>query len=133
MSEDTPSVYAQLGEEGFKRLAAAFYRRIGEDAILDAVYPRHDRAGAERRLQMFLVQYFGGPDQYSQERGHPRLRMRHGLFQIGQAERDSWVAAMIASMDEVGIPEPAYTAMRDYFQNAATFLVNAHSSLDLRG
>ena len=107
MADNTPTVYAQLGEEGFRRLAAAFYRRIGEDEILNAVYPKQNRAGAERRLQMFLVQYFGGPTQYSEERGHPRLRMRHQPFQIGEAERDSWVAAMLASMDEVGIPESA--------------------------
>jgi len=125
MSDNIPTVYTQIGDLGFKRLAAAFYRRIGQDAILNEVYPKQDRAGAERRLQMFLVQYFGGPGQYSEERGHPRLRLRHQPFQIGQAERDSWVAAMLASMDEVGIPEPAYTTMRDYFQNASTFLLNA--------
>jgi hemoglobin len=127
MEENTQSVYEQLGDDGFRRLAAAFYRRIAEDVVLNAVYPKQDRAGAERRLGMFLVQYFGGPTSYSNERGHPRLRMRHQPFQIGEVERDSWLAAMLAAMEEIGIPEPAYTAMRDYFENAATFLMNVSS------
>src|SRR5260370_4771346 len=118
MSDKFPTVYAQLGEEGFKRLAAAFYRRIGEDPILNEVYPKQDRAGAERRLQMFLVQYFGGPGQYSEERGHPRLRLRHQPFQIGQAERDSWVPAILAAMNETAIPEPAYPTHRHHFQKS---------------
>src|SRR5690242_18642383 len=118
MEENNSSIYAQLGEDGFIRLVAAFYRRVAEDAILSALYPNQDFSAAERRLRMFLIQYFGGPDDYNVERGHPRLRMRHMPFQIGQTERDSWMAAMRGALDEAEIPEPAYSAMQDYFENA---------------
>src|SRR5215813_3347394 len=119
------SVYEQVGEQGFERLLAAFYRRVAVDPILRPVYPEADLSGAERRLRMFLVQYFGGPTTYSEERGHPRLRMRHMPFVIGQRERDAWVAAMLAALDEVEIPEPAHSAMRDYFEKGADFMINA--------
>ena len=124
MAESTLSVYTQLGDSGFQRLVAAFYRRVTEDAILSVLYPKEDLPGAERRLRMFLIQFFGGPNQYSAERGHPRLRMRHMPFVIGQVEREHWLAAMMAAMKEAEIPEPAYTEMRDYFEKTATFLMN---------
>jgi hemoglobin len=125
MDENSQSIYAQLGEDGFTRLVAAFYRHVAEDTVLRALYPEQDLSSAERRLRMFLIQYFGGPDDYNAERGHPRLRMRHMPFQIGQVERDSWIAAMKAALEEADIPEPALSTMRDYFENAATFLMNA--------
>src|SRR5437762_13252642 len=90
-----PSIYAQLGDTGFKKLVAAFYRRVSSDPILRPLYPEQDLTAAERRLRLFLIQYFGGPTTYSEERGHPRLRMRHAPFVIGQAERDAWVTAML--------------------------------------
>jgi len=124
MNPNIPLVYTQLGETGFKRIAAAFYRNIAADPILDAIYPKHDRIGAERRLFLFLMQYFGGPTTYSEERGHPRLKMRHHPFRITGLERDSWVKAMLAALDESAIPEPAYSEMKDYFEGAATFLIN---------
>jgi hemoglobin len=125
MEESTPSVYAQLGDEGFQRLVAAFYRRVAEDAVLSALYPKDDLPGAERRLRMFLIQFFGGPTQYSAERGHPRLRMRHMPFFIGPVEREHWIAAMTAALEEAKIPEPARSTMHDYFGKTATFLMNA--------
>jgi hemoglobin len=70
------------------------------------------------------VQYFGGPAHYSATRGHPRLRMRHMPFTIGLAERDAWVGHMLAAIDEAGIPEPARSAMRGYFERGATFMIN---------
>ncbi len=121
------SIYDQLGDEGFNRLLAAFYRRVADDRVLRALYPEPDLAAAERRLRLFLVQYFGGPTTYGEERGHPRLRMRHAPYTIGEAERDAWLTAMIGAMDEVHIPEPAYSAMRDYFEKAADFMMNAAS------
>ncbi|HVO41229.1 MAG TPA: globin [Aggregatilineales bacterium] len=130
MEEGIQTVYAQLGEDGFTRLIAAFYRRVAEDAVLRAVYPEQDLSGAERRLRMFLIQYFGGPDLYSAERGHPRLRLRHQPFRIGQVERDRWITAMLSAMAEVKIPEPAHRLMRDYFENGATFLMNVPSAPD---
>src|SRR6478672_9290325 len=89
------SVYAQISDEGFEQLVAAFYRRVASDSILRPLYPDYDLSGAERRLRMFLIQYFGGPTTYSEERGHPRLRMRHAPFVIGEAERDAWITDMI--------------------------------------
>ncbi len=130
MSENrhaTKSVYELIGAEAVERLIAAFYRRVKDDPILCPLYPEHDLAGAERRLRLFVIQYFGGPADYSAERGHPRLRMRHAPFAIGMAERDAWAAAMLAALDEVGIGEPAYTQMRTYFENAATFMINRPS------
>lgn len=119
------SVYVQLGDAGFERLVAAFYRRVSDDPILRPLYPEPDLAAAERRLRMFLIQYFGGPTTYSAERGHPRLRMRHAPFTIGQAERDAWMTAMLGAMEEAEIGEPAYSEMRTYFENGATFMMNA--------
>jgi hemoglobin len=119
------SIYDVLGDEGFERLIAAFYCRVENDPILRPLYPEPDLAGAERRLRLFLIQYFGGSTTYSEERGHPRLRMRHIPFTIGEAERDAWLTAMIGAMDEVGIPEPAYSVMRDYFEQGAHFMMNA--------
>src|SRR5437868_1161722 len=91
-------VYARIGEEGFTRLVAGFYRRVAGDEILSAMYPKEDLAGAERRLREFLIQRFGGPQTYSQQRGHPRLRMRHAPFAIDQRARDRWVSLMEAAL-----------------------------------
>jgi hemoglobin len=111
------------GEETFRRLVHAFYERVYADQLLRPMFPA-DRAGAEERLALFLMQYFGGPTTYSERRGHPRLRMRHFPFAIGAAERDAWLGHMLAAIDATGIAEPARTAMRDYFDGAATFMVN---------
>jgi hemoglobin len=119
------SVWEALGEDGFTRLVAAFYRSVDSDPVLRALYPEPDLEPAERRMRMFLIQYWGGPTQYSQERGHPRLRMRHAPFVIGPNERDAWLKAMIGALDETHVPEPAYSLMRDYFERAAEFMMNA--------
>jgi hemoglobin len=117
-------VYDMLGAETFERLVAAFYRRVAVDPVLRPLYPEQDLAGAERRLRLFLEQFFGGPAAYAQERGQPRLRMRHAPFRIGQAERDAWMEAMRGAIDEVGVPESARAVMLTYFENAATFMIN---------
>src|SRR5260221_59622 len=125
MQHPYKSVYEQVGQEGFERLLAAFYRRVAVDPVLRPLYPEAELGGAERRLRMFLIQYFGGPTTYSVERGQPRLRMRHMPFAIGQAERDAWIVAMFGALDEVAIPEPAYSTMKEYFETAADFMINA--------
>lgn len=117
-------VYGVIGEDGFRRLVAAFYRRVPGDDILGPMYPSHDLAGAEQRLRDFLVFRFGGPDRYIQSRGHPRLRMRHAPFRINPAGRDRWVALMTAAMDEADLPEPARAPLRKFFHDAATFMIN---------
>ncbi|HZS85905.1 MAG TPA: globin [Chloroflexota bacterium] len=117
------AVFGQLGEDAFRRLVHAFYSRVYADPLLRPMFP-DDRPAAEERLSLFLMQYFGGPTTYSERRGHPRLRMRHLPFSIGQRERDAWLGHMLAAMDEVGIAEPARAAMIDYFEHAATFMIN---------
>lgn len=118
------SVYEMVGDAAFTRLVAAFYRGVKTDPVLRPLYPDLDMEGAERRLRQFLIQYFGGPTTYSQERGHPRLRARHAHFTIGEAERDAWLKNMLGALDEAQIAEPAYSAMKNYFLMAAPFMMN---------
>jgi hemoglobin len=113
------------GAETFERLVAAFYRGVRGDAPLRALYPEEDLAPAERRLRMFLEQYFGGPTAYSQERGHPRLRMRHAPYAVTPDMRDRWLRHMLDALATLDLPPAHEAAMRDYFERAAHMLVNA--------
>ena len=125
---ENQTVYEMVGgAETFQKLAATFYRRVETDTLLRPMYPKHLKC-AEDMLRDFLAQFFGGPADYSALRGHPRLRMRHARFKIGQAERDAWLANMYASIDEVGIAEPNRSLMRGYFMEASTFLINTPES-----
>ena len=117
-------VFPLVGEDGFRRLVAAFYRRVAQDDILGDMYPRGDYAGAEDRLRLFLTQRFGGPSTYSEQRGHPRLRMRHVPFAIDQRARDRWVALMDAALDEAELPGEVVPLLRMFFSDSATFLIN---------
>ncbi|MDB5171764.1 MAG: glbO [Phycisphaerales bacterium] len=117
-------IYGLIGEEGISRLVAAFYRRVPGDDILGAMYPLDDLAGAEERLRGFLIQRFGGPDHYSQQRGHPRLRMRHAPFRVDQRGRDRWISLMEQAMAEVNLPEAAVKPLRKFFHDAGTFMIN---------
>lgn len=117
-------VYAIIGDDGFRRLVAAFYRRIPTDDILGPMYERRDLAAAEWRLREFLVGRFGGPDRYVQQRGHPRLRMRHHTFPINAAARDRWMKLMTEAMDEANLPAEALPLLKRFFEDAATFLIN---------
>jgi len=125
LSPDT-TVYEQIGANGFERLIDAFYQRVASDPVLRPMYPEDDLGPAARRLRLFLVQFFGGPTSYSDERGHPRLRLRHSPFRIDHAARDVWVRHMLAALDEAGIPEPARTTMQAYFERTATGMINAY-------
>ena len=118
------TVYDVIGEDGFTRLAAAFYRRVAEDDILRPMYPDDDLLGAEARLRGFLIFRFGGPPRYIEERGHPRLRMRHAPFAIDGAARDRWADLMGAALDEVRLPPEADAVLRPFFAETATFLIN---------
>jgi hemoglobin len=117
-------IYSVIGQGGFARLVAAFYRQVPGDEILGPMYPAHDLAGAEQRLRDFLIYRFGGPETYIQERGHPRLRMRHAPFAIGQAPRDRWVQLMNRALDEAMLPDEARHVLRAFFEAMATFLMN---------
>jgi hemoglobin len=117
-------IYALLGETGLTELVAAFYRRVAVDDILAPMYPKNDLAGAEQRLRGFLIQRFGGPDTYSQERGHPRLRMRHAPFRVDQRARDRWLQLMDAALLEAKTPDAAVPVLRQFFNSTATFMIN---------
>ena len=117
-------VYGLIGEEGFRRLTEAFSRRVRGDELLSPMYPRHDFDGARERLTLFLIQRFGGPMTYSQARGHPRLRMRHGPFHIDRAARDRWVSLMEQALAEAKLPPEALPPLRRFFHDAATFMIN---------
>lgn len=95
------------GEPTFRALVAQFYARVAEDPLLRPLYPEDELEGAQERLTMFLMQYWGGPRTYSEQRGHPRLRMRHAPFSIGEAERDAWLHHMRAALDAVEL-DPAH-------------------------
>lgn len=112
------------GEETFRRLVAGFYSRVRNDPVLRPLYPEDELAAAEDRLRMFLIQYWGGPSTYSEQRGHPRLRRRHMPFSIGPVERDAWLTNMRAALDEVGM-EPAHeAAVWDHLYRAAFLMQN---------
>ena len=102
------SRYLQFGgEETFAKLAKLFYQGVAQDPLLKPMYPEEDLAPAERRLKMFLEQYWGGPDTYQQERGHPRLRMRHAGFHIGPAAKDAWLTCMREAVDGMELEDAA--------------------------
>ncbi len=117
-------VYEAVGEQGFRRLVAAFYRQVPGDDILGPMYPADDMAGAEERLLGFLIFRFGGPPSYIQERGHPRLRMRHAPFRIDSAASVRWVQLMRRALDEAAFPLEVRAVLDNFFASTATFLVN---------
>ena len=117
-------VFSAVGEEGFARLIAAFYQQVPGDDILGPMYPQHDLPGAEERLRDFLIFRFGGPQKYIEERGHPRLRMRHVPFVIGQAERNRWIELMNNAFAEAKLPAEAEAMLREFFDGVATFMIN---------
>lgn len=124
MQLNETDLYARLGEDGFARLVAAFYRRIKTDDLLGPMYPPEDFEGAETRLRDFLIFRFGGPKRYTEQRGHPRLRMRHLPFTIGPAERDRWLQLMTEAMteshlhpDETAILSPFFAQVAEHMRN----------------
>lgn len=128
MAEQEQSIYERVGgDPAFHKLVDVFYARVEADEILRPIFPENLEAG-KRWQFLFLTQFFGGPDRYNQERGHPRLRMRHFPFQIDQQARDHWLMHMLAAIDEAGIPEPDRSEMRDYFERGSTFMINSESN-----
>ena len=122
MTED--QIYTAIGEDGFARLIAAFYRRVPGDDILGPMYPGHDLAGAEERLRDFLVGRFGGPLRYIEQRGHPRLRQRHAPFAIDERARDRWILLMMAAMEEAAFPAEVHQMLEAFFRQTADFMRN---------
>jgi hemoglobin len=121
---DARTIYtAAGGAPAFERIVERFYAGVANDPILRPLYP-DDLGPSKRHLALFLMQYFGGPSTYSAERGHPRLRLRHLPFPIGRRERDAWVRHMTAAVNAEPLPEPVRAVLLDYFDRAATFLIN---------
>jgi hemoglobin len=122
----TQSLYDAIGgEPTFRRVVARFYAEVATDAVLRPLYPEQDLGPATDRLTLFLMQYWGGPTTYSDERGHPRLRMRHVPFRIGPAERDAWVRAMRIAVDAAEVAEPHRTRLWEYLESTAHQMMNS--------
>lgn len=114
----------ELGPEGIGGMVAAFYRRVREDDLIGPMYPDDDWEGSEERLRDFLKFRLLGDSAYTFKRGHPRLRMRHAGFSIGEAERDRWVALMSASMVETEVPDELRGMLETFFLQVADFMRN---------
>ena len=126
MTDATSFYDAVGGADTFRRLVERFYAGVADDPVLRPLYPDEDWELAPERLRMFLEQYWGGPRTYSEQRGHPRLRMRHAPFAIGPAERDAWLTQMRRSLDELALAPEADATLWEYLVMAAHSLVNQH-------
>ena len=113
------------GAPVFDQLVREFYKGVAEDPPLRARYPEEDLGPAADRLRMFLEQYWGGPKTYQEQRGHPRLRMRHFEFVVTPSQRDRWVHHMMNACDTLGLDPADDAALRDYLVRAAEFMINA--------
>ena len=121
----TPTFYDLVGgEPTFRKLVDGFYAGVAADPVLRPLYPDADLAPAAERLRLFLTQYWGGPGTYSEQRGHPRLRMRHAPFRVGPTERDAWLRHMRAAVDALDLPPEQDRTLWAYLERAAFFMVN---------
>jgi hemoglobin len=126
---DPQNFYAEVGGAPvFEKIVARFYEEVRADEVLRPLYPEEDLGPAEVRLRMFLEQYWGGPRTYSDQRGHPRLRMRHNPFKIGYIERDAWLRCMhtaVASIDSDTLDDEHRAQLLAYLEMAAHSMVNS--------
>jgi hemoglobin len=116
-------LYGRIGEKPIQDLVHHFYQQVALKPSLRALYPE-DLIAAERRLYLFLLQLLGGPITYLEERGHPRLRMRHMQWQIDPAMRDQWMNAMLVALDKVTFAQEDREALMEYFTRAANAMIN---------
>lgn len=124
-AEQTTTFFDAVGgEPTFRRLVAAFYAGVADDPVLRPLYPEPDLGPAEERLRMFLIQYWGGPGTYSEQRGHPRLRLRHAPFRVGPTERDAWLRHMRAAVDSLDLDPTHRDMLWEYLERAAMHMVN---------
>ena len=112
------------GHETFVQIVHRFYEQVADDPVLRPLYPEEDLGPAEERLRMFLEQYWGGPQTYSAQRGHPRLRMRHAPFAIGPLERDAWLRCMRVAVDEARLDPERHRQIWEYMEMAAMSMMN---------
>jgi hemoglobin len=123
---DPLSFYTEVGGAPvFDKIVSRFYEEVARDEVLRPLYPDEDLGPAEQRLRMFLEQYWGGPRTYSDQRGHPRLRMRHNPFRIGPMERDAWLRCMRIAVDEAGLDDEHRAQLWQYLQYAAISMMNS--------
>ncbi|MER5353191.1 globin [Kitasatospora sp. NPDC002551] len=123
LSEET--FFEQVGgEPTFRRLVHRFYQGVAGDELLRPMYPEEDLGPAEERFALFLMQYWGGPRTYSEQRGHPRLRMRHVPFKVDRAAHDAWLKHMRVALDELGLPQDAERQLWEYLTYAAASMIN---------
>jgi len=126
MGRPTTSFYTEIGgEPTFRRIVDRFYELVEQDEVLRPLYPEENLGPAAERLRLFLMQYWGGPHTYSQQRGHPRLRMRHARFQVGPDQRDAWLRCMRTAVDEAELPEAYREVLWQYLEMAAHSLLNS--------
>ena len=119
------SFYDEIGGDTIARIVARFYEGVATDEVLRPLYPEEDLGPANERLRMFLIQYWGGPTTYSDQRGHPRLRMRHFPFRIGPIEHDAWLRCMRIAVDEAGLAPAHRDQLWQYLEYAAASMVNS--------
>ncbi len=112
------------GSPVFEKLVNAFYEGVANDDVLRPMYPEEDLGPAARRLQLFLEQYWGGPSTYQEERGHPRLKMRHAVFKINPLARERWLLHMRAALESLGLPPLKEAELWAYLDRAATAMLN---------
>lgn len=123
--EQEQTFYDEIGGlETFRRIVARFYEGVARDEVLRPMYPEADLGPAEERFLMFLVQYWGGPTTYSQQRGHPRLRMRHAPFAVDADARDRWLSHFRAALDDAGLTPEQDARFWEYVTHAANFMIN---------
>jgi len=113
------------GEPTFRKLVDEFYAGVAGDPRLRPMYPEEDLGPAAERLRLFLEQYWGGPKTYSDQRGHPRLRMRHAPFAVTPAARDAWITHMRAAVASLALPQDLNDQLWEYLEHAANFMVNS--------
>ena len=119
--------YAEVGGAPFfEKLVARFYQEVADDEVLRPLYPEEDLGPAEVRLRMFLEQYWGGPRTYGEQRGHPRLRMRHAPFKVGPIERDAWLRCMRMAVDDSDLDDAHRAQLWQYMEFAAASMVNSN-------
>lgn len=129
-ASETPQTFydAVGGAETFRTIVSRFYELVRDDEVLRPMYPAKDLQGAEDRLRMFLEQYWGGPRTYSDQRGHPRLRMRHAPYKVGPIERDAWLRCMHTAVASIGaetLDEEHRRELLGYLEMAAQHMVNS--------
>jgi hemoglobin len=125
-----PTFFEQIGgEPTFRKIVDEFYVGVAHDPVLRPLYPDADLGPAAERFRLFLMQYWGGPGTYSEQRGHPRLRMRHAPFRVGVAERDAWLRHMRRAIDSAALAPEAAATLWEYLERAAHFMMNVEDEV----